>query len=295
MWIIIFIYKNFIILLITYIHQLLRNYFFGIVSIAFAFQDKANVQWIEYLYAGEIKLITNSARKKKKVLSTCRLCENMYCRSSTANCFFLNTHPVVILSGAWNFLRFPSPEGRKHFESECEEESREGGGYRRTAREMREYTRHREHRTRPICFRWVMSRFAYRNCPWRRKRICPKADKVEGMTLGHDVGIKFAASADLIAGLNIVSRITKKMDRVNNSPSFRGERRNRQEELCVGRNILFSHVSILIGAHGSWMKLTEIKLKFNMAGQYSEIDKKLGGKRVNLPNANILLGQFLPR
>lgn len=49
-----------------------------------------------------------------------------------------------------------------------------------------------------------MSRFAYRNCPWRRKRICPKADKVGGMTLGHDVGIKFAASADPIAGLNIV-------------------------------------------------------------------------------------------
>lgn len=43
------------------------------------------------------------------------------------------------------------------------------------------------------------------------ERIYPKADKVGGMTLGHDVGIKFAAPADPISGLNIVRRRIRKM------------------------------------------------------------------------------------
>jgi len=55
-----------------------------------------------------------------------------------------------------------------------------------------------------------MSRFAYRNCPWLRSRICPRADKVRGMTLGHNVGIKSTASADPISRLNIVRQ---QMDR----------------------------------------------------------------------------------
>lgn len=71
---------------------------------------------------------------------------------------------LVILSRAWSFLRFPSPEvsaGALEIGfAGCEEEED-----RKTRARNGKYIHGGKYRTCPICFRWVMSRFAYRNCP----------------------------------------------------------------------------------------------------------------------------------
>lgn len=67
--------------------------------------------------AREAKPITNIAQLEKETrdsLASCapRPCKNMDCKSLTAtvSSFSRSAHPVVILSRAWNFLRFPSTE-----------------------------------------------------------------------------------------------------------------------------------------------------------------------------------------
>lgn len=79
------------------------------------------------------------------------------------------------------------------------------------------------------------------------------------MTLGHDVGIKFAALADPISGLNIVRcRIRKTYSWLQRERrwfgKFRGEGRRSRREDCTGRNNLFSpeSLSLLIEIRGSW-------------------------------------------
>lgn len=111
-------------------------------------------QWFDHVRvcfrAGKIKPITNIARLEKRDRETPpsfpaarRPCKNIDYKSLTAtvSSFSRSAHPVVILSGAWNFLRFPSPES-----TECEEEGRERGG-ERTGRETRI---HAAGNTRPV-------------------------------------------------------------------------------------------------------------------------------------------------
>ena len=147
---------------------------------------------VAYLRARKIKLITKITDNKQSIGKRRRFClcavhvkiwtvgvwQQLFLSQYTPCRNFVESvefSAISISGGALVGWHFESTERRK---GRAEN--------RRTARETREYTRQREHRTRPICFRWVMSRFAYRNCPWRRKRICPQADKVGGMTLGHD-------------------------------------------------------------------------------------------------------------
>lgn len=133
--------------------------------------------------AGKIKPITNIARLEKKTKRRRELasyarrsCKNMDYKSLTAtvSSFSCFAHPVVILSRAWNFLRFPSPNRRS-----AKRMTRERG----RGQKGNENTRGREHQARPICFRWVMSRFAYRNCPWRRNGFARKQTKWAGWHL----------------------------------------------------------------------------------------------------------------